>query len=42
MHKLGSESESDVLLGSTGALTPQSYIIGLKELKQLETMLMNV
>ena len=37
MHKLGDECERDVLLGSTGTLTPQGYIIGLKELKQLET-----
>ena len=42
MHKLGAEAEREVLLGSTGLLTPQEYIIGLKDLKQLETMHMHV
>ena len=36
MHALGAEIGREILLGSTSLLTPQSYIINLKELKQLD------
>jgi len=37
LHELGREMGCDVMLGATALLTPQRYVMELKELKALES-----